>query len=59
MDKEKIKKWKDQLEHHLTKELLPFWTSRCWDKENGGFLTQFDTDGNDSGTDERNHFWLI
>jgi len=53
MDIMKLKVWKDEMTHHLTEELLPFWKDRCWDKENGGYLTQFDTDGNDAGTDEK------
>ena len=38
---------------HLENELLPFWKERCLDAVNGGFNTQFDTDGNDAGTDEK------
>ncbi|WP_266368947.1 AGE family epimerase/isomerase [Tellurirhabdus rosea] len=39
--------------HHLTRELLPFWTARCRDMVNGGFITHFDKNGNDSGEDEK------
>ncbi len=39
--------------NHLEGELLPFWTSRTVDKVNGGFLTHFDINGNDSGEDEK------
>jgi len=39
--------------HHLTNELLPFWLDRCRDDENGGFITHFDKDGNDTGEDEK------
>ncbi|MCD6342382.1 MAG: AGE family epimerase/isomerase [Spirochaetaceae bacterium] len=53
MDRNKLKTWKSEMTSHLTEELLPFWTQRCWDGENGGYLTQFDTDGNDAGTDEK------
>ena len=38
---------------HLENELLPFWTSRTVDKVNGGFITHFDKNGNDSGEDEK------
>jgi mannobiose 2-epimerase len=38
---------------HLTTELLPFWFDRCKDDENGGFITHFDKDGNDTGEDEK------
>ena len=53
MEAEKIRKWKEEMTFHLRNELLPFWLERCWDNENGGYLTQFDTDGNDAGTDEK------
>jgi mannose/cellobiose epimerase-like protein (N-acyl-D-glucosamine 2-epimerase family) len=43
----------DECRHHLTTELLPFWLNRCKDDVNGGFNTQFDKDGNDSGLDEK------
>ncbi len=43
----------DECEEHLTMELLPFWLDRCRDDENGGFITHFDKDGNDSGEDEK------
>ncbi|MEX1275532.1 MAG: AGE family epimerase/isomerase [Bacteroidota bacterium] len=38
---------------HLTTELLPFWLNRCKDDVNGGFITHFDQDGNDTGDDEK------
>jgi mannose/cellobiose epimerase-like protein (N-acyl-D-glucosamine 2-epimerase family) len=41
------------MEEHLYEELLPFWLDRLWDKEWGGFLTQWDKDGKDSGVDEK------
>ena len=53
MDQMKIKQWKNEMTSHLTEELLPFWTQRIWDDTYGGFLTQFDTNGNDSGIDEK------
>lgn len=42
-----------EAEHHLTKELLPFWLDRCKDEQHGGFITHFDKDGKDTGTDEK------
>jgi mannobiose 2-epimerase len=48
-----IKKLREEAENHLVKELLPFWTSRMKDAENGGFITHFDRNGNDTGTDEK------
>ncbi len=53
MDLSKIKKWKEEMKQHLENELLPFWRDRCWDYSFGGYLTQFDGDGNDSGVDEK------
>ena len=53
MDRNKLNTWKSEMTSHLTEELLPFWTQRCWDEENGGYLTQFDTDGNVADTDEK------
>ena len=50
---EKIQQLKQEAEHHLTKELLPFWINRCKDDTYGGFITLFDKDGNDSGEDEK------
>ncbi|MBT3274655.1 MAG: N-acylglucosamine 2-epimerase, partial [Spirochaetales bacterium] len=44
---------KKQIEEYLTGKLLPFWLDRAIDKKNGGFITHFDKDGNDSGEDEK------
>ena len=43
----------EQCKEHLTTELLPFWLNRCKDDKNGGFITHFDKDGKDAGTDEK------
>ncbi len=43
----------DECRRHLTTELLPFWLDRCKDDVSGGFITQFDKDGNDTGQDEK------
>jgi len=51
--KAKIADWKKEMTEHLTNELLPFWTSRCWDEEWGGFRTQFGAKGEDTGVDEK------
>jgi len=53
MNAEQLKQFRDEAHNHLTFELLPFWETRCVDKENGGFITHFDNDGNDSGEDEK------
>jgi len=39
--------------HHLTQELLPFWTTRCRDAVHGGFITHFDQHGHDTGDDQK------
>jgi mannobiose 2-epimerase len=43
----------EECRKHLTTELLPFWLNRCKDDKNGGFITHFDRDGKDAGTDEK------
>jgi len=53
MNKEKIAELKQEAQNHLINELLPFWTTRMIDNENGGFITHFDKDGNDTGEDEK------
>ncbi len=53
MNKEEIINLKNEAENHLINELLPFWTSRMIDTVNGGFLTHFDENGNDTGEDEK------
>ena len=47
--KERCKKYLDEVRHHLTKELIPFWMTHGEDKEYGGFLTYLDTNGNPTG----------
>ena len=41
------------MERHLTRELIPFWEHRCADREHGGYHTNFDADGRDTGTPEK------
>lgn len=53
MDRNELLKYREEAESHLLNELLPFWTNRLIDKENGGYLTHFDVDGNDTGEDEK------
>ncbi|MFQ6035312.1 MAG: AGE family epimerase/isomerase [Sedimentisphaerales bacterium] len=48
-----ISAYLEDCKKHLTTELLPFWLDRCKDDKNGGFITHFDKDGNDSGEDEK------
>lgn len=51
--KAEIKLYRDEAFQHLTKELLPFWTTRMKDEVNGGYITHFDVDGKDTGEDEK------
>jgi mannobiose 2-epimerase len=53
MNREEVIKLRDEADNHLVNELLPFWTSRMVDQKNGGFITHFDKDGNDTGEDEK------
>jgi mannose 2-epimerase len=53
MNLAQINQYRKESLEHLTTELLPFWEARCVDKENGGFITHFDSVGNDSGEDEK------
>jgi len=48
-----MQSWRTEMEGHLRSELLPFWLDRLWDDQWGGFLTQWDAEGNDSQVDEK------
>ena len=53
MNKNEVIALKNEARNHLTKELLPFWTTRMKDEKNGGYITHFDEDGKDTGEDEK------
>lgn len=53
MDRIEIVKLKEEAQNHLVNELLPFWTSRMIDERNGGYITHFDRNGDDTGEDEK------
>lgn len=53
MNEKDVLNCRKEAESHLLTELLPFWTDRLVDKENGGYLTHFDVNGNDTGEDEK------
>jgi mannose/cellobiose epimerase-like protein (N-acyl-D-glucosamine 2-epimerase family) len=53
VNRETIIACREEIRAHLESELLPFWLDRCRDEENGGFITHFDKDGNDTGEDEK------
>lgn len=43
-------------EKHICEDIMPFWDARCIDKENGGYLTCFDREGN--LTDDKKYIWF-
>ena len=47
--KERCQAWLDEVQHHLHKELLPFWLTHGVDPKYGGFLTYLDKEGNPTG----------
>ena len=51
--KNQLLQLKNEAEHHLKEELLPFWMYRCKDEINGGYITHFDKNGEDTGEDEK------
>jgi mannose 2-epimerase len=53
MSRDAIQACRDEAHHHLTQELLPFWLTRCRDGVNGGFITHFDSQGHDTGEDQK------
>ena len=53
LDASRVAACLNECREHLTGELLPFWLDRCRDDVNGGFITHFDKDGNDTGQDEK------
>ncbi|MGF7215387.1 mannobiose 2-epimerase [Spirosoma lacussanchae] len=53
MNRQSLQQHRQELHHHLTHQLLPFWVSRSADRVNGGFITHFDQHGHDTGTDEK------
>jgi mannose 2-epimerase len=50
---QKLQSYKKEWKNHINNELLPFWFERAMDKKRGGFITQFDRNGDDVGTDEK------
>ena len=53
MTKAAILAARDEARDHLTRELLPFWLTRCRDGVHGGFITHFDQHGRDTGEDQK------
>ena len=50
---QRLKKLHKNMKNHLEKGIIPFWKKRCVDKKYGGYLTNFDANGNDMGTPEK------
>ncbi len=42
-----------KVERNLQQNIIPFWLSRCVDKKNGGYLIDFDEQGNPSGKTDK------
>jgi len=53
MKNELLANYLNECKSHLTNQLLPFWLNRCMDNVNGGFITHFDANGNDTGEDQK------
>ena len=53
MIEDTIRAARDEAHRHLTRELLPFWLTRCKDEVHGGFITHFDSQGRDTGEDQK------
>lgn len=53
MKNDQIANYLYECKNHLNNELLPFWLNRCKDDINGGFITHFDANGNDTGEDQK------
>jgi len=47
--KARCKGFLEEVQNHLSNELIPFWLSHGVDDEHGGFLTYLDKDGNPTG----------
>ena len=53
MDKRTVETHLQEAREYFENGLLPFWLDRCKDEANGGFITHFDRDGNDTGEDQK------
>jgi len=49
----KFKACQQEIHHHLTQELLPFWVDRMVDYHHGGYITHFYKAGKEMGTYEK------
>ena len=49
----RLLRFKEEIEHHLEADLIPFWTERAPDARYGGYLTNFGAQGEALGTPEK------
>ncbi len=42
-----------KVRHNLEGNIIPFWTSRCLDEKNGGYLIDFDAEGKPDGKSDK------
>jgi mannose/cellobiose epimerase-like protein (N-acyl-D-glucosamine 2-epimerase family) len=50
---ERLERLHGEIQNHLVSGLIPFWLARAEDKDHGGFLTNFDEQGQGTGTPEK------
>lgn len=53
---DKLHEYIHYYERHILQDVMPFWDSRCIDKEHGGYFTCFDRKG--SLTDDNKYIWF-
>ncbi len=53
MSDKRLDKLHAEVREHLDKGLIPFWRARAEDKKCGGYLTNFDAKGKDTGSPEK------
>ena len=49
LQREKLQSIYDQIDQVLQKGIIPFWLEHSLDKQNGGYFTNFDGNGNHLG----------
>ena len=52
-DQQRLAQLYAEITHHLEQGIIPFWLTRAWDVDYGGFLTNFDEDGRALDTPEK------
>ncbi len=53
---ESINDYIADIKKHILEDIMPFWDTRCLDRESGGYLTCFDREGNI--TDTQKYVWF-